>query len=63
MEHSLMDGGHWRKAVAIRGEPEEQCSVYQNWFLKHNSPKDAVYGYERTNVSDNLFGDNPKKIK
>lgn len=46
------------KAVVIRGEPEEQCSIYQNWFLKHNSPRDAVYGYERTNVFDNLFGDN-----
>jgi len=51
------------RAVAIRGEPEEQCSVYHNWFLKHNNPKDAVYGYERTKVFDNLYGNNQKRIK
>lgn len=46
------------KEVVIRGVPEEQCHVYQNWFLKHENPKDAVHEGERTNVFDNLYDDN-----
>ena len=46
------------KAVVIRGVPEEQCSVYQNWFLEHDNPRDAVTGGERTSVFDNLYGNN-----
>lgn len=52
-----------QKAVVIRGEPEEQCRVYHNWFLQHHDPKGAVSGYERTHVFDNLYGDNQKKIE
>ncbi len=51
------------RGVVIRGEPEVECSVWHNWFLKHDNPKDAVRGYEKTKVFDNLYGENQKRIK
>lgn len=51
------------KAVGIRGEPEEYCKVYQNWFTKHKNAEEAVYGLsEKTTAVDNAFGTDPPVV-
>lgn len=48
------------KAVGIRGEPELYCKVYNNWFAKHKSNEEAVYGLSAKTVAfDNAFGIDP----
>lgn len=48
-------------AIGIRGEPEGQCDIYQNWFAKHQNTDKAVrpYGFENINVYDNVYGEKP----
>ncbi|WP_257668333.1 right-handed parallel beta-helix repeat-containing protein [Parapedobacter tibetensis] len=50
-------------AVAIRGEPEEACEVFCNWFSRHTEAAKAVLGYERTHVYDNLYGTGNSVVK
>ncbi len=50
-------------AVVIRGEPEESCVVTQNWFPGHTEAAKVVGGYERTHVTDNLYGTGNATVK
>ena len=45
--------------VVIRGVPEELCDVHHNWFVRHNSAKQAVRAADKTQVRDNLYGSGP----
>jgi hypothetical protein len=45
------------RAVVIRGTPEGQCEVKQNWFPLHEQQNSAVRASEKTTVHDNLYGD------
>jgi hypothetical protein len=46
--------------IVIRGVPEQQCDVHHNWFLRHAQPETAVRAAERTKVSENAYGAEPK---
>lgn len=50
-------------AVGIRGEPENECKIFQNWFARHGHRDKAVrpYPYEKREVYDNLYGPDPIK--
>ncbi len=50
------------RAVVIRGIPEEKCDVHHNWFLKHADAEKAVRGEQKTNVSNNAYGEKPVKV-
>jgi hypothetical protein len=50
-----------KRAVVIRGTPEGQCEVKQNWFPVHESESLAVRASERTTVHDNLYGEDEIK--
>lgn len=50
-------------AVGIRGEPEEACVVSRNWFPGHTEAAKVVRGYERTQVTDNLYGTGNATVK
>lgn len=45
-------------AIGIRGEPEQECKIYQNWFVSHKEMDQAIrpYPYKKPNVYDNLYG-------
>jgi hypothetical protein len=51
-------------AVNIRGEPESQCLIYQNWFVNHMEKDDAVFPCpknspdqcEKIEIRDNVYG-------
>jgi hypothetical protein len=46
--------------IVIRGVPEQQCEVHDNWFPKHTDPASAVRAAARTNVLNNAYGPDPK---
>ena len=46
--------------IVIRGIPEETCDVHHNWFPKHFEPGKAVSASANTNVTDNVYGPEPK---
>ncbi|MBY5959542.1 right-handed parallel beta-helix repeat-containing protein [Membranicola marinus] len=48
-------------AIGIRGEPENDCKIYQNWFVSHQAEDEAVrpYPYEKRDVYDNVYGKDP----
>lgn len=51
------------KAIGIRGEAEEKCDIYQNWFLEHLTPQAAVMADPlRLTIKDNVYGINNKII-
>lgn len=49
--------------LVVRGVPEKECLVYQNWFPKHETADQAVRAHERTKVYDNAYGDTPQSAK
>src|SRR5690606_426983 len=52
------------RAFVIRGIPEEKCEVYQNWFINHAGPEQAVGGLsEKTTAFNNVYGNNPPSVK
>ncbi|TWT66784.1 hypothetical protein Pla123a_44820 [Posidoniimonas polymericola] len=46
-----------RLPIKVRGVPEETCDVHHNWFVRHDSPEEAVSADERTDVHDNAYGE------
>lgn len=52
-------------AIGIRGEPENECKIYQNWFVSHQEKDKAVrpYPYKKRDVYDNAYGSEPKNPK
>lgn len=50
-------------AIGIRGEAENECLIYQNWFVRHESMDEAVrpYPYQKRTVYDNIYGKNPSR--
>lgn len=42
--------------VVIRGEPEEACEVFNNWFPRHANPQAAVKAEAGTRVYNNAHG-------
>jgi hypothetical protein len=52
------------RAVAIRGEPEEFCKIYQNWFTEHEEAQRAIYGLSaKATAFDNAYGKDPYVVK
>ncbi len=50
--------------VVIRGVPQQKCDIRRNWFPNHGAPADAVHGLaEKTNASDNAYGEEPTAAK
>jgi hypothetical protein len=49
--------------VVIRGVPQKACEVRHNWFPRHPAPAKAVRAAERTKVSDNAYGPEPKEAE
>ena len=49
--------------VVIRGVPQEKCKVHHNWFPKHGSAGRAVRAAAKTEVSNNVYGQEPKAAK
>lgn len=49
--------------VVIRGVPEEKCDVHHNWFVQHLEPDKAVRASDKTTVSNNAYGAEPKVIE
>jgi hypothetical protein len=45
--------------VVIRGVPEETCCVHHNWFVRHESPAQAVRAAARTETTTNAYGTSP----
>jgi hypothetical protein len=45
--------------VVIRGVPQDECRVTNNWFVKHKTAGEAVQAHERTIVEDNAYGPKP----
>jgi len=52
-------------AIGIRGEAENKCDIYQNWFVPHKEMKHAVrpYPYKSPNVFNNVYGKEPVQSK
>ena len=50
-------------SIVIRGIPDDICEVHHNWFLRHNTPEDAVHAEAGTKVTDNAYGLAPVTIK
>ncbi len=52
-------------AIGIRGEPEKECKIYRNWFVAHEETDKAVrpYPYQKRDVYDNVYGENPASPK
>ena len=52
-------------AIGIRGEAENKCDIYQNWFVPHKEMKQAVrpYPYKSPNVFNNVYGKEPVQSK
>lgn len=49
------------RPIAIRGEPESACRIQQNWFVRHATAKEAVFGLsEKTVAMDNAYGEHPE---
>ncbi|GAA5219592.1 hypothetical protein GCM10025777_02220 [Membranihabitans marinus] len=50
-------------AIGIRGDAEEQCLIYRNWFVEHSDVDVAVrpYGFKMTKAYDNAYGQAPVK--
>jgi hypothetical protein len=52
------------RAVAVRGEPEEFCNIYQNWFTEHEDVEQAIYGLSaKATAFDNVYGKDPYVVK
>jgi hypothetical protein len=50
--------------IVIRGVPQESCEVFNNWFVRHATPGEAVRASEKTHVRDNAYGaDEPQVIE
>jgi hypothetical protein len=49
--------------VVIRGVPEEECLVHQNWFPVHSDINEVVRAGERTRVVNNAFETGPVLVK
>lgn len=51
-------------AVVIRGVPEDQCEIKQNWFVHHKQIENAVKGLSKNTVAfNNVFGKNNLVVK
>ncbi|WP_236973682.1 right-handed parallel beta-helix repeat-containing protein [Membranihabitans maritimus] len=52
-------------AIGIRGKPENESHIYQNWFVKHQLTDEAVrpYGFDNITVFDNIYGKEPTAAK
>jgi len=48
--------------VVIRGEPQDGCDVYRNWFPRHANASLAVRASGSTRVRDNAHGDPPTVV-
>jgi hypothetical protein len=48
--------------IVIRGVPEEECEVRQNWFPRHPTPAAAVRAADGTVVRDNAYGSDPPRV-
>lgn len=49
------------RAVGIRGEPEQSCTITRNWFVRHSKADGAVYGLSaKTTATDNVYGEHPE---
>lgn len=50
-------------AIGVRGDAEEQCLIYRNWFVEHRDVDVAVrpYGFKMTKAYDNAYGRTPLK--
>jgi len=51
--------------IGIRGEPEESCKVFRNWFVEHKDYTAAVRGHDWTGVKiyDNAYGRDPLEAR
>ncbi|MEO6134324.1 MAG: hypothetical protein ABIP35_04165 [Ginsengibacter sp.] len=47
------------RAVAIRGVPQEECKVHNNWFQKHGNSGEAVRSEKNTTIFNNVYGAKP----
>ena len=45
-----------RTPIVIRGTPERQAVVSNNWFVRHDTPDTAVITSGKTQITDNAFG-------
>ncbi len=52
-------------AIGIRGEPENECKIYQNWFVSHKEMDSAVrpYPYKKRIVYDNAYGNELVQVR
>jgi hypothetical protein len=48
--------------IVIRGVPQDTCDVHHNWFPEHLEPSKAVRAEDRTEVSNNAYGAEPKVV-
>ncbi|MEQ8847644.1 hypothetical protein [Botrimarina sp.] len=48
--------------IKVRGVPEEECVVSQNWFLHADSPAEAVVAEEKTEVDNNAYGSDARIV-
>lgn len=46
-----------KRAIAIRGVPEEYCRVHHNWFVHYEDASGGIRAEERTEVYDNAWGE------
>ncbi|SVC39356.1 uncharacterized protein METZ01_LOCUS292210, partial [marine metagenome] len=44
------------KSVSIRGIPQENCEILHNWFKVHHGIKQAVNGFDKTEIKNNAYG-------
>ena len=44
-----------RLTIKIRGVPEREASVYNNWFTKHSNISDAIQYVSNIQIDNNLL--------
>jgi len=48
--------------IVIRGTPQVECRIHQNWFPRHEKPALAVRASKKTYIEDNACGSDPPRV-
>ena len=49
--------------VVIRGAPQEESVIHNNWFPKHSKSRTAIRASVVVKIEDNAYGENPEAAK
>jgi hypothetical protein len=49
--------------IVIRGVPEKECTVHNNWFPQHSHSNQVVHAGDKTRVFNNAFRTGPAQVK